>query len=277
MTEETGAAAPVDAPQPQGGAGSEQATPEPVAQESAAPDAETPKDPALETESSEDKPKKPSRTERMRRRMQAMATELDGLREQLAARKESPPDDAPKEADFNGDYFAYQAAKTAHEIKQGLKAEFAEERNRQATERLHRTQQEMVEDFEERSEDFRARIPDFDDAIGKFVAGGGKFSPALVEELHQSEMGPALAYQLAKNPQLANSLNSMSPREVAREIGRLEAKASLPNPKKQTSAPPPLRTPSGGASQPADLRSLAKSDDASAYITARRQAAGAKS
>ena len=53
--------------------------------------------------------------------------------------------------------------------------------------------------------------------------------------------------------------------DAAREIGRLEARVSLPNPKTKTSAPPPLKTPTGGASPPADLTSLAKSDDATAY------------
>lgn len=277
MTEETGAAAPTDVSPPQGAVTeSKPATQEQSVPQDAASVAETAEPngdgQSSNIESSEDdKPRKPSRSERMRRRMQAMATELDGLRAQLGAGSQQAQPEAPKEADFNGDYFAFQAAKIAHETKQALRSEFDGERQRNQQERLAQTQREMVEDFEERAEEFRTRIPDFDKTIESFVTSGGKFSPALIEELQASEMGPALAYQLAKNPQKAAELSAMSPREVAREIGRLEGKSSLPNPKKQTSAPAPLTVPSGGASPPADLRSLAKNYDATAYITARNQ------
>ena len=282
MTKETGAAAPTDAPQPQGGAGSEQATPpeQSVPSDDAATEnAETAAQPEGEGEASEeanqdDRPKRPSRTERMKRRMQAMATELDSLRSQLGEFeriKANPDDGAPKESDFNGDYFAFQAAKIAHENRVAVRVEFNEQRQRETQQKLADKQREISQEFEERAEEFRARIPDFDKAIESFVLSGGKFSQALVEELQSSDVGPALAYQIAKNPQLANSLSQLSPREVAREVGRLEAKVSLPNPNRTTKAPPPLKSVAGGAAAPADLSSLAKSMDASAYIQARNQ------
>ena len=203
-----------------------------------------------------------------------MATELDSLRSHLGELeriKANPNDGAPKEADFNGDYFAYQAAKIAHETRVGVRSEFNEQRQRETQQKLAETQREMVQEFEERAQEFRERIPDFDKAIETFIGSGGRFSQALVEELQSSDVGPALAYQIAKSPQLASSLSQMSPREVAREIGRLEAKVSLPNPRKATSAPPPLKSLSGGASAPVDLASLAKGQDVSAYIQARNQ------
>jgi hypothetical protein len=268
MTDETGAAAPTDALPPQGVTESEQAKPEQTVPETgAAPDAETPQDGQQPTEESEDKPKKPTRFERMKRRMTAMATELDNLRAQIGTGEQrGAPEEGPKEADFNGDYFAYQAAKIAHESKKALRSEFDAERQNREQARLATLQREMVEDFEERAEEIRSRIPDFDGAIEAFTASGGKFSDALRDEILQSEMGPALAYQLAKNPKLANSLNAMSPREVAREIGRLEARASLPNPKRQTSAPAPMTQPKGGASPSRSETDLAKGEDVSELI-----------
>ena len=58
---------------------------------------------------------------------------------------------------------------------------------------------------------------------------------------------PLLAYHLASNPDKLSELNSMSDRERAREIGRLEASLKVPTGKKQTTAPPPLTTLKGGA------------------------------
>lgn len=270
MTEQTGAAAPVDVQPQTVAAESEQATqkPETSPPEAGSENAETPKADEADGQQpqDDDKPKKPSRYDRMKRRMQAMATELENLRAQFGTGDKPTTVEGPKEADFNGDYFAFQAAKIAHETKQALREEINADRQRSQSEREQALRREMVEEFEERAEEFRAKIPDFDSTIESYVQQGGKFSPALSEELQQSEMGPQLAYTIAKNPQLASQLNAMSPREVAREIGRLEAKASLPNPKKQTSAPPPHTQLKGGAAPSRSVQELAKSEDVSELL-----------
>jgi uncharacterized protein with GYD domain len=275
MTEETGAAAPTDESALTAQTESEPAT-QPIEQpqaEAAPENAETKEDSPEAVQ--DDRPKKPSRTERMKRRMQAMATELDSLRAQMGEyeRVKANPVEGPKEADYNGDYFAFQAAKTAHETKQALRAEFNEQKQAETQRKLAEKQAEMVQEFEERAEEFRERIPDFDKAINDFVKDGGKFSPTLVEELQASEMGPALAYQIVKNPQLAAQLNQLSPREVAREIGRLEGKVSLPNPNKITKAPPPLKTPAGAA---ANLKNDPSSMSMEEYVAWRKAGGGTK-
>lgn len=267
MTDETGQPAQPETLQPQGVTEGETATqPQERPTSEAAPENAETQPQGDSQEQSDDKPRKPSRNERMRRRMQAMATELDSLRAQIDVANRKPADDAPKEADFNGDYFAYQSAKIAHDTKQALRAEMDADRSRSVQERQVQLQREMVEEFEERAEEFRTRIQDFDDVIGGFVARGGKFTPALAEEIQQSEIGPQLAYQLAKDPQAVARMNSMSPREIAREIGRLEAKASLPQPRKQTAAPAPMTQPKGGATPSKSVAELAKSEDASELI-----------
>jgi len=63
----------------------------------------------------------------------------------------------------------------------------------------------------------------------------------------------------------------MSEREATREIVRLEAKVSLPQPKRQTQAPTPLSALKGGASPSRDIHTLAKSDDVSDYIKMRNE------
>jgi hypothetical protein len=131
--------------------------------------------------------------------------------------------------------------------------------------------QEAGQEFLEHAQQIKASITDYDQTIDAFEKAGGKFAPHVIEELLEiGEKGPLLAYQLAKTPGLAAELNAMSPRDAAREIGRLEAKAALPERKVTTKAPAPLRPVSGGAAATVSLVDLAKSDDAEGYIAARR-------
>lgn len=263
MTDEKGNAIQADEPTANdASAESEKATTEQSVQQDATQDAETASseqdgddkksDADTGEDSAEEQPKKLSRSERQRRRLRALSTEIETLKAQLSEKAASNAGDPPKEEDFGGDYLKYQAALSAYETAQAVRKEF-EGRDKQAREeRLRERQREAAEEFIERAEEFKARVTDFDQAVERFVKAGGKFEPHVVEELQLSEQGPALVYQLASNPQLAAELNAMSPRDAARAIGRLEAKVSLPNPKKQTSAPKPIVPPSGGATPPKD-------------------------
>jgi hypothetical protein len=83
----------------------------------------------------------------------------------------------------------------------------------------------------------------------------------VIDEIKSSENSALLAYHLAKNPDKLNALNSMSARELAREMGRLEATVKMPEAKRATTAPAPLSRPKGGAaprSQDADLAAYLK-------------------
>jgi hypothetical protein len=58
----------------------------------------------------------------------------------------------------------------------------------------------------------------------------------------------------------------MSGRELAREMGRLEATVKLPTAKKQTTAPPPLEPLKGGASGSFDPEKASMDD----YVAKRK-------
>lgn len=276
MTEETGAAAPTDEQAVTAPAESEQATQtqEQPKQEAAPENAET-----KQTDDTEDdRPQKLTRNQRLQRK----AARLAGLVAEQAARLEElekksaagATDDAPKHADYpQGEWDpGYIADLAAHKAAKKIGETLSDRDKRRDAEKAITARQEMIDDFEERAAAFKVLTPDFDDSISelsKSLPNG--LSPHLIEELYESEVGPAVLYQLAKNPARAAEINAMSPREVAREIGRLEGKTSLPNPKKQTSAPPPLKTPSGAAAKPVDIGTIAKSDNMDAYVTMRRQ------
>lgn len=282
MTDETvGAAAPATEQAVIAPAASEQANPkiESIQNPNAEAAPERPETkaneetPIPEGQEDPDKPKPLSRQQRLQRkaaRLSTIVAEQAAELEKLRNASKSGSDAAPKEEDFNGDYFAYQRAATAWEVKQELRNEFRSVREQEQAKTLAERRAESEEDFRERVSAIKPSIPDYDTAIQAFVKAGGDLAPHVIEEIQESEKGPVLAYHLAKNPDLAAELNAMSPRDAAREIGRLEAKVSLPQPKKQTQAPAPLSVLKGGAAPATDLASLAKSDDASAYIAARR-------
>lgn len=251
MTDET-TPAPAEPAAPSAPAETEPAkTTEPEAQ-ATEPEAETTEG----DESSQEERKRPSRSERQKRRMTAIATELENLKAEIAKRDQAPSkaDTAPNEADFNGDVFAYTAARAAFEARQAVREEFREQRQQEQSKEQAKRQVEASEEFFDRAEEIKTRIPDFDKTIEKFYGDGGRLSPTVQEEIRESEKGPALVYHLAKNPHIAAELNSLSPRDVAREIGRLEARLASPAPKKQTAAPAPLNTPKGGSATPVSER-----------------------
>lgn len=280
MTDETGAAAPTTEQAQAAPAVVEKATPkiesipDPGSAEASAENAEPKADetPAPEGEES-DKPNKLSRNQRLQRkaaRLSTMVAEQAARIEELQRSSSRPDETEPKEVEYNGDWTKFQADYAAWKAAKTVTAKFDEREQRENAQRLQERRQESIEDFQERAEQVKVGIADFDKALEAFANNGGKFADHVREELLESDKGPMLAYQLAKNPQLAAELNAMSPRDAAREIGRLEAKVSLPQHKRQTQAPAPLSALTGGAAKSTDIHALAKSDDASAYIAARR-------
>lgn len=259
MTEDTGAAAPTDT-ETVTGAESEQATQvETSATSAGTENAEAGNQEQTAPEGDDDQsdePRRLNRTQRLQRKAARLSTivaeqaaELERLRQ---AANKSGSESEPKEADYNGDWTKWQADYAAWKAAQTVEQKFFDREQREIDGRLKAAQLEAVEEFEERAAEFKKITTDFDKVIDDFVKAGGSFSQALADELRDSDVGPALAYQLASNPKKVAQLNAMSARDLAREIGRLEAKVPLPNPKKQTSAPKPIVPPSGGATPPKD-------------------------
>ena len=152
----------------------------------------------------------------------------------------------PQEADFNGDYFAFERAMTAFNVEQAVqKALGAAEQRRHQTEQSD-VWRERAAAHQERVEDAKEVITDFDQVLAS--AKGVTVSPSVEQELLSSDKSALLAYYLAKNPDKLQALNGMTGRELAREIGRLEGSVRMPAAKKQTTAPSPLTTLRGGAS-----------------------------
>lgn len=117
-----------------------------------------------------------------------------------------------------------------------------------------RTEQERFQSskkaFDERAEKAREKFPDYDDLFES-----APISEAMAPTILESEQGPELAVYLAKNPDVARKIYNLSPREAARELGKIEAKLDdLLKPKTVTDAKPPLSPvkPKGGTAEGLD-------------------------
>lgn len=282
MSDTEGAAAPTSEQPQQGVAAVEQATPTDGIRDVVDATPENAEQPKLDTENpegqkpeGEEERKRLSKSQRQQRKIARLstmvaeqATELDGFRKSSQANQDAEP----KEADFNGDYFAWQRAVSKWDAKQLIKEVVPQTEKKQPDARAI-NHEEAVQEFLENVSATKPLIPDFDATVSAFEKGGGKLADHVIEEIRDSEKGPMLLYHLAKNPAIAAELNAMSPRDAAREIGRLEAKTVLPERKTTTKTPAPLTPLRGGAAPTVDVHALAKSDDATAYIEERRKRA----
>lgn len=222
----------------------------------------------------EDKPRRASRSERQRRRNAAIMAERDALAAKLAEYerpgKQPERDDRPKEADFNGDYAAFERAQTAYEVRQAIREERALDDQAKANERKSAERQEKLDAFDDSEDEVRERVPDYDKVMKQAVKDGLRFAPHLHDLILDSPKSAHLAYHLAGKPEKARELNAMSPLQAARVIGQIEARLSLPTPNKSTKSPPPRSAPAGGAAAAPDPASMSMAD----YIAYRQKARG---
>lgn len=137
------------------------------------------------------------------------------------------------------DYAEYVEALTDWKAEQAVSKRMEQDSNRKVVETRNQT-------FMERQVQAKTLLPDYDEVVG---ASDAPVAAHVGEVLQDSEMGPQLAYHLAKNPEVLLKLNGMSPTQAAREMGKLEATLSTPKApvvpvKKVSQAPSPANTAS---------------------------------
>ncbi|MCO5092656.1 hypothetical protein [Bosea sp. (in: a-proteobacteria)] len=225
-----------------------------------------------------EKPKRPSRYQRLKRERDALAAKLAQQESRplaAAADDKAALDDLvrrevgepPNEEDFNGDWFAYERALTAYETEKRIATRDIRRQAQQAQQTTQEAHRELLLDYQERQREARASINDFEEVMKG--AASLKVSHAVGQLLLESEKSAVIEYHLAKNPALLDRLNAMSPLSAAKEIGRLEDRLSLPNPKTATKAAPPIKAPKGGASPVLDLSKMSMED----YVAHRNKGA----
>lgn len=109
----------------------------------------------------------------------------------------------------------------------------------------------VEQDFRTRESAFESEVSDYADVVYGEVSGKRTWtsSPAMADEIRLSEIGPEIAYHLAKNPEVASEISTLSDRETVRRMTLLESSIKSEKAKKGESVskapPPPPKLPKG--------------------------------
>jgi len=166
-----------------------------------------------------------------------------------AASAPSEPDlSEPKIEDFDYDHDAwakavinYNSHIVSRTVEERLEKALAQRTQAQTAEEAARTWRDRVLAFSAEHDDFEEVVSDPTIAITQDMA----------TVIQASEQGPALAYHLGNNPDVAARIATMPPSMQAFELGKIEislAKSETPKaaaPKKPTQAPAPMSPVSG--------------------------------
>lgn len=140
----------------------------------------------------------------------------------------------PKKDDFES-YEDFVEALTDYKARQIANAAVAEAETKRTAKTAEQTRQDT---WNTRQEEARKVIPDYDEVV---ASSNIPIANHVGAELLENEHGPALAHHIALHPEVAEKLNSLSPRQVVREIARLETEIAKTAPAKTGS---PAKTPS---------------------------------
>jgi hypothetical protein len=155
------------------------------------------------------------------------------LRSHQAPAKAEVPDVPPTLESVGYDETKYQQTLIEYATK---RAEAAAEAKIQSWQQQQQTQSK-VESFKSREAAFADSVEDYADVVYDPTA---PISQPMAEVIRESEVGPQLAYYLAKNRTEAAEIASLPPIAAARALGRIEAKLTTPAPKPVApKAPPP--------------------------------------
>lgn len=174
------------------------------------------------------------RAEALEQRLAALET-AGGSTKQTKATVEGEPNPDSFET-----YVDYVKALAKWEYSQGEKAK--EEKATKAKQEAEHAK--VITTYAERAKAFAKAHDDFDEVIADvedILA-----PPYVLQGIAESENGPALAYELAKNPTEYARICKLPPIAAARELGKIEAKLSASSEEKKsetktvTNAPKPV-------------------------------------
>ena len=232
-------------------------------------EAETPE---AETEERSERAKRRDREKAAKQRLTeernaavAQLSELEARRQKVLDAGKA--DKEPTEAEYP-DPFDLQTAKMLWGVERKLtqreakQVEEAADAVKSQVENINQQERAVIaEAWAAQVADAKTRYADFE-----AVAHHAPISDRVAELVATSDMGADVAYYLGQNHNLARALSTMPLVEAARELGRIEARLSLPKPRTQTNAPDPITPVSGkvGASRDPSKMSMEE------YIDSRR-------
>ena len=106
----------------------------------------------------------------------------------------------------------------------------------------------LAAEHEKRFKAAAERIPDLEEVVGK---ADFNLRMPLYQYIRESETGPELAYHIAKNPDIAERLNRLSPIKALAELGKIEVALA-----KAPEAPKPAQSQPEVSKAPAPIKPL---------------------
>lgn len=170
-----------------------------------------------------------------RREADAWRQKALGEQRQEPAVQPQPASSKPTLEQFDYDQEAYQDAAIEWRLEQ------REVRAKQAV--IRNQEEEARIKFEDAQADFAAAHDDYEDLVQNPHL---RITDVMAGAIHESDVGPQIAYHLGQNPAEAARIADLSPISQARAIGRIEAALAasgqsqrLTKPIQTTRAPPP--------------------------------------
>lgn len=163
------------------------------------------------------------------------------------------PSKMPNPADYADGQFDPQYVQdlATHIADETVGRRLAAEHERQQQDAVSRQMADRQRTWEDRKAKAMLEMPDFAEVVDASVAAHEwPCPPAMAQAIETSEMGPKVAYHLAKNPDEARRIAALDQFSQVREIGRLEAKLELApktQPKTVSGAPAPPANQARGA------------------------------
>jgi hypothetical protein len=221
-----------------------------------------------EEQEGEEPKRKTSRAQRYRRQAERLKAENEALRsrsgggpvpaneaaliQEIEARVRNEIGDPPRPEQFKDgkgevDYIAFHNEQQAwlndrravtREVKRGMMQAISEAQAHAAA---------LVDAHKERVAKFKTKVKDFDQTM---AAATMPVQPHVERLILASKKSERISYFLAKNQGKLAQLNRMDAESVARELGRLEGRLSLPPSKQQTKARKPVQPLRGGGASP---------------------------
>lgn len=189
-----------------------------------------------------------------------------------AAPSAAPKPDKSQFSNYDEYVEALTEWKADIKVQQALEKVNTKIEARESQQSTAQIQENRAKNWKERSAATREVLSDFDDVLS--AAEGAVIEKHVADLLEDSPHGPALAYKMAKDPELLDKLNKLGVAAAAKEFGRMEAVfdgAAEPTPStksvKTSNAPKPPSTRMGGAAATKAMGNMSMDE----YIEARRQ------
>lgn len=172
----------------------------------------------------------------LREKFEAQA-ELEALKGQIAKAQAPVDTGRPNRDNYNSDleYFEALSDFKANQVRSDIAKQIQQIQGNT-----------IAQSFQQKVNEAKKEMSDYEEVISESSV---RFSPEIQEAIVSSPLAAHVAYALAKDPENAERIASLSPAAAAREIGRIEAKIeaekAIPKPKPAarpaSSAPAPIK------------------------------------